>query len=253
MAVLIIVLRQAHALRVTAIAAGMAFWLIIAVFPAGVAVVNVAGLFVSQEQVARVVGHFAQATPGSLGNVLAEQLDLVAKPSPGTGLTDALLVVIAIWSVSTATHYLIRGVRSAYGSSRQSSLIIRTVAIVMAILLIIALGVLAWVLDSSSLIGSIVGYVLLLVAVAVIIAGVYWVATGREFSFRSGLPGAAVAGVLLLFVGFGSSIYFNSGGNLRLIYGATAGVIVSMLMLWLSCCALLVGAVLNAHLLARDD
>lgn len=247
----VLVLRHAHELRVSAVAAGMAFWLLIAVFPAGVAIVNVAGLFMPQEEVADRVGHLLQATPGSLGNVVAEQLDLVAQPSPGTGFYDALLVIIAVWSVSTATHYLIRGVRTAYSARRQSSVLVRIVAIGLSLVLLAGLGLLAWVLDSSSLVGSIVGYLALIVAVTAVITGIYWVAAGREHSYRSGVPGAVLAGLLLLVIGFGASWYFNHGGNLHVIYGATAGVIVSMLVAWLSSLALLVGAVLNACLLGN--
>ena len=101
-------------LRLSQVAAGVAFWLVIAVFPAGLAVVNLVGLILDQEDVADFVGRFVEATPGSLGDILATQLQAVALPTPGTLIPDTLLVVIAVWTVSTAMHHLVRGIQAAW-------------------------------------------------------------------------------------------------------------------------------------------
>lgn len=123
------VCRRQHEQRLSQVAAGVAFWLTIAVFPAGLVVVNVVGLVVDQEAVARFVGRFVSATPGSLGDTVAQQLQAVAAPTPGTIVTNALLVVVALWTVSTAMHHLIRGILDASGAESAGTVLVRTLAI----------------------------------------------------------------------------------------------------------------------------
>ena len=67
----------------------------------------------------------------------------------------------------------------------------------------------------------------------------------RVQPLRAGLPGAIVAGVLLLIVGYGASRYFDSATNLRVTYGAITGIVASMLTVWLSACIVLLGAMIN--------
>lgn len=230
-------------------AGGIAFWLLLAVFPAGIAVVNIVGLFTDQIYPARLVGHLARATPGSLGNLLDEQLRIVAQPSPGTGLLDFLIVLLAIWSVSSAVVQIIRGIEAGYGVSRKNTAILRALAMAAALALVVILAVISWVLDSSSLVGTVVGYLLLIALIIVVLAVMYSLATGWRFPFRTALPGAALAGGLLLCFAFSMSLYFNYSTNLRVIYGAIAGIVVSMLTAWLTACAILAGSALNGVLL----
>ncbi len=226
-------------------AGGIAFWLLLAVFPAGLAVVNIVGLVTSQAYPAFIVGKLAEATPGSLGQILHVQLENVARDTPGSFGTDAFVVLLAIWSVSTAMHQLMRGMEAAYGVREHSTVILRTIAVLVAVGVIVGVGITAWILDASSLVGSLVGYLVVMVIVIGVITLMYWIAISRTQPLRAGLPGAIVAGVLLLIVGYGASRYFDSATNLRVTYGAITGIVASMLTVWLSACIVLLGAMIN--------
>lgn len=226
-------------------AGGIAFWLLLAVFPAGLAVVNIAGLFTDQAYPAFIVGKLAEATPGSLGEVLRVQLENVAQDTPGSFWMDAFVVILAIWSVSTAMHQLMRGMEAAYGVREHSTVILRTIAVLVAVGVIVGVGITAWILDASSLVGSLIGYLIVMVIVIGVITFMYWIAIARAQPLRAGLPGAIVAGVLLLIVGYGASRYFDSATNLRITYGAITGIVASMLTVWLSACVVLLGAMIN--------
>lgn len=234
--------RQDHLI---ARAAGIAFWLLLAVFPAGLAAVNIAGLFTSQVYPARIIGELAEATPGSLGEILRVQLEIVAQDTPGSFWLDVVVVILAIWSVSTAMHQLLRGMEAAYGVAPHRSVILRTIAVLVAVGVIVGLGITAWILDASSLVGSLVGYLIVMVIVIVALTVMYWIAISGTQRLLEGLPGAAIAGVLLLIVGYGSSRYFDDATNLRITYGAISGIVASMLTVWLSVCVVLLGAAVN--------
>jgi membrane protein len=240
-------------LRLSQVAAGVAFWLVIAVFPAGLAVVNLVGLILDQEEVADFVGRFVAATPGSLGDILATQLQAVALPTPGTLIPDTLLVIVAVWTVSTAMHHLVRGIQTAGGDPHRRPIVVRALAIGLAVGLILALGLLAWVLDATTLLRSIAGYLASAVVLSALTAAIYWLAAGRSMRYRDALPGAVLAAVGFVLIGGGLELYASLAGNLHLIYGAVAGLVVSMLGIWLAMYAVLLGALLNAEVRSRRD
>lgn len=95
-------LRRSSELALAQRAAAVSFWLAIAAVPAGLVVINVLGLRVDQALLAQRLGDVAVHLPGTLGDVVAEQLTAVAARTPGTGGWDTALVVLATWTLSTA-------------------------------------------------------------------------------------------------------------------------------------------------------
>ena len=110
------VIREQGEEQVGLAASGAAFWLVIAAFPAAIAAVNIYGLVVSPDDVAKQVGDLASAGPSSLGSTLTDQLEKVAAAGH-VGLTAGLVVslVLAIWSASGGVYNLERAIRTAYG------------------------------------------------------------------------------------------------------------------------------------------
>jgi membrane protein len=82
-----------------------------------------------------------------------------------------------------------------------------------------------------------------------IFAGVYYVTPDvRQRSFRSVLPGAAIAVTLWILASAGFSLYVSRVADVGALYGAFAGAIVLVAWLWLSNVALLFGAEVNAEI-----
>lgn len=243
--------RRADSTHLSAQAAGAAFWLLMAVFPAGLVAVNVMGLLLPQEEVARAVGDYALAAPGTWGDLLAVQLQAVAAPSPGSLPVDLGLVILALWTVSTGMHALLRAIRSVSGLPREGFLLVRTLAVAVGMLVIAAVAVAAEVIDATTLTRSIIGVVVLVAVLIGLVALVYLASVGASAGWRGLLPGAVAAAVGLLIVGLLLNVYAAVSPNLALVYGTIAGVIVSMLTVWLSVCAVLIGAALNAEIPPR--
>lgn len=88
------------------------------------------------------------------------------------------------------------------------------------------------------------------VAVAMLVfALVYYVTPDVEpRSFRWVTPGAILGVTLWLLASYGFSVYLSNFGNLTALYGAFTAPIVLMVWLWITSCALLAGAELNAEI-----
>jgi membrane protein len=88
------------------------------------------------------------------------------------------------------------------------------------------------------------------IAVAMLVfAWIYYVTPDVEQrAFRWVTPGAVLGVSLWLLASFGFSVYLSHFSSLAALYGAFTGPIVLMVWIWLTSCALLAGAELNAEI-----
>ena len=231
-------------------AAAVAFWLVIAAVPAGLVAINVLGLVVDQADLASRLGEVAVYLPGTLGDAVADQLLIIAARTPGTGGWDTLLVVLALWTLSTAVVTLISAVRAAYGRARANAIWLRLFGYVMGlagVVVVGGVGFLAAVAASFGFLAIGVVGVLGIFVLAGLISTFYWLTGGYGFGWQRGLPGAMAASIGLFCIAVGLSIYADHAPTARLVYGTAAGLVVSLLATWLSVYAVLLGALFNAR------
>lgn len=244
--------KRQSALKLSLAASGAAFWLVLGLFPAGLAAVNILGLVVDQQVIANYLGRLAEQGPGTLGYLLATQLGLIARPSPGTGLIDTILVIISLWSVSTAVGQLIAGTRAAFGLRQPSFTRRRIQALIIGFGVVLVLPFLAYLLADAS--SSRPRISLLAVVIAVLaITGTYVAASGRQRPLRSHLPGLAFATVAIIGITLLFTLLVRRSGTYEAIYGAVAGSVITMIAVWLMVYAVLLGALLNTLLSEKDD
>jgi membrane protein len=85
-----------------------------------------------------------------------------------------------------------------------------------------------------------------------IVALVYWAAPSQRNSrFRAVTPGASAATAVLLVATIGYNVYVTRFASYNSTYGASAGLIILLLWIWLAASAVLYGAELDAVLEAR--
>ncbi|MFN5685548.1 YihY/virulence factor BrkB family protein, partial [Bradyrhizobium sp.] len=93
--------------RIVALAAGMTFYTLLAIFPALAALVAIYGLF---SDPARITGHLEQLQgllPGGAIDIARDQLTRVsAKGSQALGLTFGISLAISLWSANAAMKSL---------------------------------------------------------------------------------------------------------------------------------------------------
>jgi len=247
--------------RITLIAAGIAFYAMLALFPAMIVVVSIYGLVMDPEEIAVQVRSLG-VLPDDVRSILTGQLDaLVRAPGGRLSLSLAVGVLLALVSASAGMKALMTGVNAAYSEAETRGFVrMRGLAFVLtlggslvtvlALAVIVALPVAARRLPGpAGLLVSVLRWPLL---AAVLIAGLavlYRVAPSRQDARWQWLSWGSVAATGLLVVGsMLCSLYASHVPAQNKTYGTFFGVIVLLLWLFLSALAVLVGAELNAEL-----
>jgi membrane protein len=249
--------REQSAQQIGLAASGAAFWLVIAAFPTGIAVVSLFGLVVSPEKVADDLGSLARAAPSSLGSLITQQLRRVAA-ADRAGVTTELVVsvVLAVWSASAGIYNLDRAIRYSFGLPHQRYVETRARALAGAFAVVVLLGSLAL---GAALVGArvpavalaLVGVPLVLAALTLGVAVLYRFAIGPTVRPRQLLPGAVFAALAVVVSLAAFAVYLALSSRFAAVYGAFAGAVIGMIGLYFAVYAVLLGAVLNAQLNRR--
>jgi membrane protein len=236
--------------RATLIAAGMAYYFFLAIFPALIALVGVLGL--AHINASGLIGSIRSALPGGAGTALTKAIAHADKPSKGASLIAAAGgILLAVFSASSGMVAMQKGLNVAYDVPRDRTLL---KARGMALLLLIAMLLLGGVPSplftwGQSTIFTVLGYVVSIVAVIVLFSVFYYLGPNRESpSWQWVSPGGIIGTLLWILVSLALGIYVGNFNSYSKTYGPLAGVIVLILWLYLSSLAVLVGGELNAEL-----
>lgn len=249
--------------QVPLLAAGVAFYSFLALFPAMIAAITIYGLVADPATVARQADQLTDTMPSDAASLVTDQLNALAsaqQDSLGLGLIVAL--TLALWSASGGVGNIVTAINIAYDEEETRGFIRRkllslglTAAAIVFVVFTIALvavapailddavsgGPLRWGLEAAR-------WLLLLTAVTLALAVVYRYAPDRDaprFSWVS--TGAVIATVVWLVASLGFSLYVDNFGSYSKTYGALAGVVVLLLWLWITNFIVLLGAEINAE------
>lgn len=245
------------------LAAGVAFYSFLAVFPAMIAAVMLYGLVRDPGDVQREVDDLSQTLPSDAASVLTTQLEAITSTSSGSlGLGLLVSLILALWSASGGVGSIMSAVNVAYDEEETRGFVKRkllslglTVAAIVFVIVTISLvavapalldnlvdaGPVRWGLEAARWVG-------LVVAMSIALAVLYKVAPDRDDAeLRWVSVGAVVATVLWLVASVGFSLYVDNFGSYNKTYGALAGVVVLLLWLWLTMYVVLLGAEINAE------
>ena len=253
--------QEAKADQVPLLAAGVAFFAFLSLFPAVVAAVLTYGLVADPTQIRRQVEDLSKAMPASGRDLLLQQLDaLTSAPRQSLGIGVAVAVVVALWSASGGVGYLLTAVNLAYDEEETRGFVRRkllalgmTLGAIVFVLLTIALFAAGAAIGSDVVTPVRVALaaarlLLAVVLITVALAVVYRLGPDRDAPrFRWISVGAVVATVIWLIASIGFSVYVETFGNYAKTYGSLAAVVVLMLWLWLTAYAVLLGAEINAE------
>jgi membrane protein len=253
--------QEAKTDQVPLLAAGVAFFAFLSLFPAVVAAVLTYGLVADPTQIRRQVEDLSTAMPASGRDLLLQQIDaLTSAPRQSLGIGVAIAVVAALWSASGGVGYLLTAVNLAYDEEETRGFVRRkllalgmTLGAIVFVLLAIALFASGTAIGSDlvtplRLLLAAARLVLAIVLITVALAIVYRLGPDRDAPrFRWISTGAVVATVIWLIASIGFSVYVETFGNYAKTYGSLAAVVVLMLWLWLTAYAVLLGAEINAE------
>jgi membrane protein len=246
------------------LAAQLAYYFFLALFPALLVLIALAGVFTDAGLVERLVNMMSGAVPPDVISIIRDQLIRISQGQQGGILTFGVLA--ALWSSSAAIVSLIDSLNSAYDVEdsrpwwkQRLVAIALTVGIAVFIIASFAL-VLAgpeiadWLAGRFGL-GSafawtwkIVQWPIVFVLVALAFGLVYYFGPDVEQDFVFLTPGSVLATVLWLLGSLAFRFYVMNFASYNETYGAVGGVMVLLLWLYLSGLVVIVGAEMNAEI-----
>lgn len=244
-------------------AAGVAFFGFLALFPALIALVTLVGLVADPGQITAQVQSFTAGLPQDSRQLISDQLTTITHSSGGA-LTAGLVIslLVALWGASSGTSNLMTAVNIAYEEKetrgflklRAVALLLTLGTVVFLVLTLALIAIVPVVLHAVPLgllgmvLAQVVRWTLLIALIIIGLAVLYRVAPDRNpAKFRWVTVGSVLAALLWLLGSVGFSLYVNFFGNYNKTYGALAGVIVLLLWLFLTCYIVLLGAEINAE------
>jgi membrane protein len=246
------------------IAAGVAFYVMLAAFPAITAFVSLFGLFADAAPMREQFADFKGVIPDDAWRLLNDQLTAVVTAEPQRlGLSVVAGLVIALWSAGAGVRAMMTALNIAYEEEEKRGFLrfygtafLFTVGI--GIFGIFSLGVIVAVPVLLSFIElGVISQVLVKLVPWLVLAGVVTVALGalyrygpsrREPKTRWVSWGAVVAALLWIGASIVFSIYVANFGSYNETYGALGAVVILLMWLWISAFIVLLGAELNAEM-----
>ncbi|MPZ38998.1 MAG: YihY family inner membrane protein [Rhizobiales bacterium] len=251
--------------RLLSLAAGVAFYSLVALFPAIAAGVSVYAFFSNAASIANHLSLAADIVPGASLDLLREEITRIASRSDGK-LTFSFLVsfAIALWSANAGMKAIFDALNIIYDEKEKRGIVwlnlvslfftvcaiggalIALSAVVVFPLVLAALG--GSSLDAPLMIGILrwpVMFALVIVALAILYR---YGPSRRAPKWRWISVGSVFAAVLWLVVSYLFSWYLANFANYSATYGALGAVVGLMMWMWLSTIVVLVGAEFNSEI-----
>jgi membrane protein len=249
-------------------AAALTYYGLMSLFPAALIALSLLGLIGEYPRTYNaIMGYLRDVAPASVVAPLDSSLRQ-AFQSEGTAITAlAVSVITALYGTTGVLEAMRRamnvafGVRAGRGFVRRKAIdvgssIVLTVLVLSSLVFVFVGG--SFADDMFEQIGlggagakvwSLVRWPAAMGAAMLGFAYVYYVTPDREHrSFRWITPGAVLGVLLWLGASYGFSSYLSRFPDVGALYGAFTGAVLLVAWLWLSNCALLFGAVLNAEI-----
>ena len=246
------------------IAAGVAFYGLLALFPALTSLISIAGLLLDPAEVVAQLGEWTAGLPQGAADIIVGQSVSVASGS-GTALSLAAIggLALALYSTAKGTKTLMEGMNVAYDEEETRGFLRLNLTalgltglMIIALLIAVGLGVVVpFVIDALGLptiaekLLHLARWLVLAVIATIGLALLYrYGPSRRDAKWRWITPGAVVAILLWIAATAGFSIYVTNFGSYNETYGALGGVIILLTWLWMSSFIVLLGAELNSEI-----
>lgn len=258
--------------HVSMIAAGVAFYWLLAVFPAIAAMISAWGMVLDPETIQRQIEQITAALPEDAARLVTEQARSVAEGAGGgIGIAAIGGLLLTLYAATRGVKSLIEGLNIIYGEEESRgfltlNLIAFGLTLLLLVMLIAALGMIVvlpvvvdW-LGLGSTFGTLASYLrwpLLAVVAVVGLAVVYRFGPSRTAPrWRWVGWGAVLATAVWVLGSVLFSVYVQNFGSYNETYGSIGAVVILLMWFWLTAFVVLMGAQLNAqmeHQTARDS
>jgi membrane protein len=253
------------------IAAQLAYYLILALFPFILVLVSLMGTFGSEELASEVLTYFQRVMPQQAYAIIETfTANIISGQAEAPGLFT-FGILFTIWAASGAFAALIKALNRAYDVQETRPFWkVRGIAILMTLGLsvLVLIGVLLLVLgpqigdtiaqvfglkDTFELGWNIARWPAALFFMVFTVALLYYFAPDVEQPFRWITPGGLIGVLLWVLASVAFNFYVSNFGSYNKTYGSIGAVIVLLLYLYISSLTILFGATLNAILVRMKE
>tara|TARA_R110000822_G_scaffold5939_2_gene25118 strand:- start:1559 stop:2485 length:927 start_codon:yes stop_codon:yes gene_type:complete len=252
--------------NVALIAAGVAFYGMLSLFPALAALVTILSLISDPVVVIAQLDEMRGLLPDDVYKIINEQVVTLVTTSTGKlGWTGAISVLAALWSARAGVGAMMIGLNGVYNERNRnaarhyfSAMMLTLSLIFVGIVALVSVVVAPIVLSFLPL--GVFGYFMAeiirwSIAITVLLAGVgvlYRFGPNRRAARVGWLTFGAMFAVLSwAVVSIGFSYYVANFGNYNQVYGSIGAVIAMLIWLWISSFLVLMGASWNAQVELR--
>jgi membrane protein len=260
--------------HVQLVAAGVAFYAFLAIFPALSAIVSFYGLMMSPAQVQSQMNAFAGILPGQARDLLSNVLVNLVSRSDGTlGWSLLVSILLSLWSAKKGTNALFQGLNIVYNEVDTRPFIKRTaLTLLFTVSGFLAAGLCLFLIVGISIV---IESVRLPLVVEFLVSLIRWPILAGLFIFGLTMAykyaphrdnpkvrwitvGSLTSTGVWLVLSYAFAAFAAYVGNFSSFdetYGSLAAVVILLLWLYLTALAILLGAEINAemeHQTAQD-
>ncbi|MDB2407161.1 YihY/virulence factor BrkB family protein [Jannaschia sp.] len=254
---------QIDEMNLMLISAGVAFYGMLALFPAIAAIVALWGLFNDPANVLPQLEYYRSIIPADAYSLVATQIQALTSAEPeALGWASVLSFGVALWSTRAGVAALMMGMNAVYKERNRQGLahygiaMLLTISLVFVALTAIAAIIIAPIVMAFVPLGPVAEIaaeaVRWLLAVGVLLLGagiIYRYGPNRKIA-RIGwvTPGSVLSVALWGLASWAFGIYLAEFGRYSEVYGSIGAVVALLMWLFISAFLLLLGAAVNAEL-----
>lgn len=250
--------------RVLAVAAGVTFYVLLAVFPAITALVSIYGLFADPSTIQQHLASVASFIPGGALDIVGAQIERITSQGDGKlGFALAFGILTSIWSANAGMKALFDALNVAYGDSETRnffklnavSLAFTGGMLVLAVLALaaaVAVPILLKQVNLGAAFETAITWlrwpVLFLILVGALAVLYRFGPTRKKPRWQWITIGSTLAGAAWVAASAGFSYYASNFGSYNETYGTLGAAIGFMTWVWISVIVVMVGAELNSEI-----
>jgi membrane protein len=254
------------------IAAGIAFYGFLAIFPAAAAVIAIWGSFSDATLIRQELELARDYLPPDAWLLISDQIEsILAGPPGGLGLATFVSLFLALWTARASAAALIRGLNAIHGLPNRAGMrhYFRAIVLTLVMVGLAIAGLLAAVVGPLALsflpLGGFTTAALealqLFLSLMIVVIGValiYRLGLNRKLEHRLFTRGIVVAVIIWIAASRGLVIDLANFDTYNRIYGSIGAVAALLVWLYLSGYAILLGAAVDAShakrkAMARDQ
>lgn len=249
----------------TGMAAQLAYYFLLAIFPLLIFLLSIVPLFrIEPELITSFINDYA---PSEISGLLEGIITDVLNNSGGGILSVGL--ILTLWSASNGMTALMNAFNVAYDIEDSRSFVVTKLLSVFFTVILSLSVILTFVLivfgeqignlmfgiigldDQFSTVWNLVRSLLPLLLVFVVFLIMYMTAPNIKLKLKSVIPGTIFTTIAFLAASWGFSYYVSNFGNYSATYGSIAGVIILIFWLYITGVIIILGAQINSILHKR--